>query len=128
MAQNNVTLTIQQLDATGTTVARRVFTSSDTAPTVGEWREGNLINNSLTSISLPVAQVRQVLIRNTHATATITVTWTPNGGASAVAGVIGPGDELSMWSQATGASYGISALSLQSSAASNTTFEMFLGG
>jgi hypothetical protein len=129
MAENNLTITMQQLDATLSVLAKQTFLASDTNPTVGDYRgAGNLVDNTLTTISLPITQPRQIMIRNTHVSAKITVTWTPNGVSSVVVGVIGPGDVIALWNQAAGTSYGISQLKLQSDTASNTTFQLFLGG
>lgn len=128
MAKNSLTTTIQQLDANGFVLSRRVTTSIDTAPIVGDFRGlGLLPTTGATTINLPTAQVRQILLTNTHASAKITVTWTPTTGASVVAGIIGPGDTIGLWNQATGATYGISALSLTSDT-TNATYELFLGG
>lgn len=128
MAQNILSVTLQQLDGTGATLARRVETITDSAPLVGDFRGlGLLPTTSLTAITLPTAQVRQLWLRNTHATAKVTVTWTPNGGASAVTLILGPNDAIGFWHQATSASYGISALSLTSDTL-NATYELFLGG
>lgn len=127
MAENTLTLTVQQFDDLDNTLARDVTTITDSAPDAGEYRRGILTTTSITAIGLPIAQVRQVRIVNTHASAKITVTWTPNGGASATIAVIGPGDGIALWSRTTGSSYGISALSLTADIA-NTTYSMFLGG
>lgn len=130
MAQNNLTYTLQQLDATGTILARRVQTISNTTITTGEWRVGNLPTNGATSISFTglVTQPLQLILKNTAASGTLTVTWTPNGGASATVIVLGPGDIISFWHTASGASFGISALSLQSSLSTGNSYEMFIGG
>ena len=128
MAKNILSTTIQQLDANGQSLSRRVTSVTDATPTVGDFRGlGLLTASGATSISLPITQVRQIQLRNTHASAKITVTWTPTTGASVVAGVLGPGDMIALWSQTTGSTYGISALSLNSDTA-NTTYEMFTGG
>lgn len=128
MAQNTITLSLLQLDANGLTEARRPWTITDSAPTVGEWLSGSLPDNTNETITLPIAQPRQLMLRNVHASATITVTWTPNGGASATVLVLGPGDVIAFWHSLTGASYGISALKLQSSVNTGTPFELFIGG
>lgn len=130
MAQNALTWTIQQLDGSGNTLARRVTTITDTAPTAGDYRgQGSLPDNGAHTITLPTAtSVRQFFIKNNHSSANITVTWTPQGGASAVALVIGPGATLGFWDPNTGSSYGITALSLTSSVNAATPYELFLGG
>lgn len=128
MAENTLSLSVQQFDDLDNTLARRVATVTDSSPSAGDFRgKGILTTTSITAIGLPIAQTRQVYVRNTHASAKITVTWTPNGGASATVAVIGPGDAIALWSQTTGSSYGISALSLTADIA-NTTYEIYLGG
>lgn len=124
---NTITSTIQELDAAGATLARRVAPASDTAATVGEFRSGNLIDTNQATISLPVAQVRQVWVRNIHASARITVVWTPNGGAQATIIVLGPNDQVMLWHTTTNAAYGISSLKLTSDTA-NAPYELYLGG
>ena len=125
---NKVSLTLEQLDATSATVTRRVFSVSDILPTVGEFRSGNLIDTSATTINLPIVQPRQILVRNTHASAKITVIWTPYGGASVTVTKLGPNAAIMLWDPTAAATtIGISALSLTSDT-SNTTFEVFLGG
>jgi hypothetical protein len=69
--------------------------------------------------------VNFVYIKNNHATNTVTVTWTPNGGASAVVQTLEPGSALILSQAVTAA--GITALSLQASGAS-TPVEYILVG
>lgn len=129
MSQNNLTTSLQQLDSNGITLVRDTETFSFTSPTIGEYRLGNLPDTSQATISFTglVTQVLQVLLKNTHASAKITVVWTPTGGASATALVIGPGDMIGFWHTNTGATYGVSSLKLTSDTA-NTTFRLYLGG
>ena len=124
---NTFTSTLQQLDANGQTLARRVASSSDTAGTVGEFRSGNLTDTNQATISLPVAQVRQVWVRNTDTAGNITVVWTPTTGAEVTAAVIGPQDQIMLWHTNTGATFGVSTLKLTASVA-NTTYELYVGG
>ncbi len=124
---NTFTANIQQLDTNGQTLARRVSPVSDNAATTGEFISGNLINTNLTAITLPVAQARQIWVHNTDSAATITVIWTPTTGASATVAVLGPNDQLMLWHTTTGATKGISALSLTASEA-NATYEVYVGG
>jgi carbohydrate-binding DOMON domain-containing protein len=77
------------------------------------------VPSSPTSITLPGSPVKIAYIQNNHATQTLTVTWTPNGGASAVIVTLQPGEFIVLGGQ-TGASGGITALSLQGSGASTT--------
>lgn len=126
--KNNLSLTLQQLDSNDTALARKVFTISDTTPTVGEWRSGVLIDTSQTTISLPLTQPRQVLFHNTHATAKITVVWTPFGGSEVTVSKLGPGGGIALWDPtAAGSLIGISTLKLTSDTI-NGTYELFIGG
>jgi hypothetical protein len=128
MADNVLSLSVQQFDDLDNTLARRVATVTDSSPSAGDFRgKGILTTTSITSIGLPIAQSRQVYVRNTHASAKITVTWTPTTGASATICVLGPGDAIALWSQTTGSTYGISALSLTADI-TNATYETFVGG
>lgn len=127
MSQNNITFSLQQLDANGETLARRTWTSSDAAPTVGEFRQGSLVDTAQATISLPATQIRQLALRNTHASATITAVWTPTTGSSGTVLVLGPNDTIAFVNENTGATYGLSSLKLTASA-SGTPYELFLGG
>jgi hypothetical protein len=83
------------------------------------------IPNSPTSIALPVSPTQVVYIKNTHATQTLTVTWTPQGGSSNPVVTLQPGAYILFGEPVAGG--GISALSLQGSAA-NTSVEYILVG
>lgn len=127
MSQNNLSITLHQLDGAGETLARRLASFSDAAPTAGEYRAGVLADTSEATITLPVAQVRQVYIANTHASAKITVKWTPNGGSKVTILILAPGDMIAFWNETTGTTVGVSTVSLTSDT-SSATYEMFLGG
>lgn len=118
---------IQELDVNGQTLARREISASDTSATAGEFNSGYLADTSQTTIGLPITQVRQLWLRNTHSSAKITVVWTPNGGASATVIILGPNDQCMFWHNNTGTSYGISSLKLTSDT-SAATYELFIGG
>lgn len=83
------------------------------------------VGTSPTSQTLPASPTNVVLIQNTHATQTLTVTWTPNGGASNPVITLEPGSLIAIVEAAGSA--GITALSLTGSG-SGTTFIMVLGG
>ena len=95
------------------------------AGTIAAVANGVLIPNSPTSITLPIAAVNFVYIKNNHATNTLTVTWTLNGGASEPVVTLEPGSAIILSESVTGA--GITALSLQASGA-NTPVEYILVG
>jgi hypothetical protein len=129
MAQNNLSTTITQLDVSNVTIARRIGSFSDTAPSVGEFISGILTGVGQVTVTFPtnITQLRQLYLKNTHVTATITVVWTPTTASEQTVAVLGPGDVIILWSQATGTTKGISTLKLTANT-SNTTYEMFLGG
>ena len=128
MAQNNLTLSYQILDNNGESIARRQLSVSDSAPTVGEAQRGYLVDTSEATISLPYSSIRQLIIFNTHPTAKITVKWTPNGGAQATVGIIGPGDVVGFWlKSALVTGLGITSLKLTSDTA-GATYEITFGG
>lgn len=128
MAQNNITHTLEQRDDNGGTLARRQFTISESDPDAGEFRAGVLTTTAEATITLPFATIRQVLVRNTHATATLLVKWTPNGGAEATVMTLGPGGTVTYWDDsAVATGLGITSLKLTASIA-NTTYELFIGG
>ncbi len=81
-----------------------------------------------TPISLATAICTQFYLKNIDPNGhTVTVTWTPQGGASAVVQTLLPGDLILFWSKPGGANNGITALSLTPSAAT-TLIEYFFGG
>jgi hypothetical protein len=75
---------------------------------------------TVTVQTLPGSPTKVAYIQNNHATQTLTVTWTPNGGSSAVAIILQPGEFIILGGQ-TGASGGVTALSLTGSGAGTTT-------
>lgn len=128
MSENNLSVTIQQLDSSKNTLARRVQTFTESAAVSGTFFAGRLTTTGATTITFPsnVTQVRQLALKNLHASGTITVIWTPTTGASATIAVLGAGAGLFLWDDNTHATAGISALSLTASIA-NTDYELFLG-
>ncbi len=78
------------------------------------------------AIALPIATVQFIYLKNTHASQTIAVSWTPTGGASAIVQTLRPGDWI-IFSASTGTGSGLTALSLNASGAA-TTCEYVLFG
>jgi len=85
------------------------------------------IGTSATAISLPIPLVQFVYVKNLHASNTVTVSWTPSGGASNPVIVLQPGSVIILLEANPVPGSGITALSLQASVA-NTPVEYILGG
>lgn len=117
---------IQATDSvTGSIAFKKLLSSLVTTGTVFSEAQNASVGNVLTAITLPVSPVQFLYLKNLHATQTITVTWTPTGGVSAIVQTLQPGSYLILGEAAVGG--GITALSLQGSGA-GTTYEMILGG
>jgi hypothetical protein len=105
--------------------------------TAFEETQGLVIGTTPVTITLPITPTQVVYIGNLHPTNTITVTWTPNGGTSAVVQTIGPVTQQANPQPATQGillinnnaigTTGITALSIVASAAF-TPIELMLGG
>lgn len=127
-AKHVLTFTLQQLDEDGETLARRQFSVEDDDITAGELRAGYLIDTSQATISVPVTQPRQLLLRNTSASQKITVVWTPYGGAEVTINKLGPGGTIALWDPTAAATgIGVSSLKLTGDVA-GATYELFIGG
>lgn len=128
-SQNNLSAVLNQQDINGVNILNRIIGATGYASgTVGQLTEGNLTGTGSVSQTLPKATILQYLIHNTHATASITVSWTPESATgSVIAGKVGPGGILALWQTVSGASGAITAVALQSDTA-NTTFQQFFGG
>lgn len=83
------------------------------------------ISTTPVAITLPTSPVLFLYIQNTHLTNTVTVTWTPNGGASNPSITLAPGSFIA-FSEAT-ATNGITALTVVGSATA-TTLRYILAG
>lgn len=121
---NRLLLTLQQQDLSGTPIVNRTIGFVTYNGVGGVFTNSILTSTGSTSITLPSTTMLQFYLRNTHATANITVTWTSSGGSSNVVKKVGPGGVLAFWE--TQAGDGITALALQSDTA-NATYESFLG-
>jgi hypothetical protein len=76
-------------------------------------------------VALPVSPVEFAYIKNTSATVACNVTWTVNGGSSAVVLKLDPGAFILFCENSTGS--GITALTL-TSASTNVAVQMILAG
>lgn len=124
---NTLVQRVLQADANGTEYVHKTVETAAPTMTNGGFESRTLTTTNLTAIALPATTVLQLVLTNTHASARITVTWTPTGGASAVTQVLGPGASVAFWHVTNTTGSGITALSVQASAV-NATFDMFLGG
>src|SRR6266853_256888 len=127
-SQNNLSLILNQQDSAGVNVLNRTVGAVTCAGVVGQWTDGILVTIATpVAITLPTAIVLQLFLKNTHATAVITVTWTPQGGAANISQKLGPGGVLLLWHTVTSATAGITTLTLNPDTG-NCTFDLFLGG
>lgn len=126
-SENDLTLNIVQRDTNDVNILNRTIGPVDYEGVAGEFHNGILIDTNSHSLDLPTTNILQFYFKNTHATAVITITGTPQGGASAVLKKVQPGGVFCAWDPVTSATAGYTALSLQSDVA-NATYEMFLGG
>jgi hypothetical protein len=110
----------------GTIALSKVLTALSTIATSFSEAQSLSIGTSPTSVTLPISPCTFAYIKNLHATQTVTVTWTPNGGASNVVLTLQPGAYIS-FGETVQALSGITALSVQASGAS-TPIEYVLGG
>lgn len=128
---NSLSLVLNQQDSAGANVLNRsIGAISYPSGIVGLFKKDKLLTTGATTQNIPagITDVLQWYIKNTHATAIITITATPTGGASAIIGKLGPGEvKVPCWAPAAGSGLGFTAISLQSDTA-GATFEQFIGG
>ena len=110
----------------GTIALSKVLTALVTPGTVFSEASGATVGTSPTALTIPVSPVTFLYIKNTHATQTLTVTWTPNGGASNAVITLQPGSFIAFGESVLGLS-GITALTVVGSGAS-TSYEFVFGG
>lgn len=79
------------------------------------------------ALSLPVTPVFCIYIKNLHATGTLTVKATPQGGAEATIIVLAPGAAFLVFSPANTALTGYTSIKVNSSVA-NSPFDCYIGG
>ncbi len=122
----SLTGSIKATDSVSGTIAlSKVLTALATVSTGFTEAQSLSIGNSATPLTLPGSPTTFVYIKNLHATQTLTVTWTPNGGASNVVLTLQPGAFIAFGEVVQGLS-GITALSVQASGAA-TPIEYVLG-
>ena len=127
---NALSFLLNQQDSNGVSILNRSIGAISYAGTGGQFTEGILLTTGATVINFPVGitNALQVYFKNTHATANITLNWTPLAATgSVVAQKLTPGSALAMWQAASGSSGGITALT-GTADVTNATFELYLGG
>ncbi len=92
---------------------------------ISEFGQNVLVGTSPLTISIPNGLAQFIYIKNTSTTASVLITWTPNAGASESICYLDPSALLIL--AETAATQGITALSLQATAAS-TPVEFILVG
>lgn len=96
--------------------------------TVAELTRYYALPGGTNALSLPKSPATQVYIKNIDAAKTVTVAWTPNGGASNNIILLNPGDQIILWCNPAGATTpGITAISFTPSVA-GCLIEFFFGG
>jgi hypothetical protein len=93
--------------------------------TIFDYAQGLSVGTSPTALSLPLSPAQFLYIKNLSTTATVTATWTPNGGSSAVVITLQPGSTIIYVE--TNATSGITALSVTASAATTPIEYIVLG-
>lgn len=96
-----------------------------TTGTVVAQGEGSVVGTSPVSLTMPNGAAQVVYIANTHATQTIAINWTPNGGSTAVGPVLQPGACVILIEP--NATSGFTAISVTGSGA-GTSYEYILVG
>jgi hypothetical protein len=93
--------------------------------TIFSYSQSQNVGTSPTTLTLPVSPTQFLYIKNLSTTATVTVTWTPDGGSSASIIVLQPGGMITYVESNT--TSGITALSVTASAASTPIEYILLG-
>jgi len=122
----SITGYVQVSDSTtGIVALKKLFASLTASGTAFTEGQSISVGTSPVTVSLPVSPAQFLYVKNLHATNTLTVTWTPNGGSTATILLLEPGSAILFCEAATGS--GITALSLTGSA-SATLCEYVVGG
>lgn len=124
---NKFTLTVVQLDADNVNILNRTVGPISYAGSVGVFAKGTLVDTNPATQTLPTPIALQYYLKNTHVSAVITVTMTPQGSTSEIVHQVQPGGIFAFHDPVTSATAGVTAISLTSDTA-NTTFEQFIGG
>jgi hypothetical protein len=93
--------------------------------TIFDYAQGLAIGTSPTALSLPLSPTQFLYVKNLSTTATVTVTWTPNGGSTAPIITLQPGATIIYVE--TNTTSGITALSVTASAVATPIEYILLG-
>lgn len=124
---NNLSLVLNQQDASGVNILQRTIGAVSYAGSVGEFIKGTLATSGAEAQTMPIANVLQFYIKNTSAVAKITITATVQGGAALVAARLTPGGTFVNWQSTSGATVGYTAITLTGDV-TGATYEAFYGG
>jgi hypothetical protein len=128
VSQNNLSLVLNQQDASGVNIVNRSIGAISYNGVAGKFDAITLAaDTNIHAFDLPCANVLQFYFKNTHATAVILLTMTYQGGAFVAVVKVQPGAVFCNWCASTSATAGFTAISYTSDTAS-ATVEMFLGG
>lgn len=120
-SSGNVTITDNQSGS----VSQIIPAQTSFVGSVSEYYPNLSIGTGTTNVALPINVIQFVYLKNLSQTATLTVSWTPNGGVSAVVITLRPGSFICFCENDAVA--GITALSLTASSGS-TPVQMVLAG
>jgi hypothetical protein len=118
----NITIT-DNIATTGS--LSKVLTALMNTGTTSEFVQSLILTAGANPITLPISPIQFLYLKNIHASNTVIVTWTPNGGASNVVLTLQPGSVIIFVE--TNATSGITALNLNASG-TPTQIEMILAG
>lgn len=110
---------------TGIIALQKQLTNLTTTGSVFSEASSISIGTTPVAIALPITPITFLYVKNLHATNTVTVTWTPQGGASATIQTLEPGSAILFSQNVAGA--GISALTVVANS-TNTQIEYIIGG
>lgn len=130
-SQNNLSLVINQQDVNGINILNRSIGAVSYAGAEGQFNVATLTTTGATAIPFPlgVTNALQVYVKNTHASAFITINATPlSATGSVIIAKLSPGAvSVPLWAAASGSSGGYSAITGTADTV-NATLEYFIGG
>jgi hypothetical protein len=128
LVQNNITLVVNQQDSSSVNIINRTIGAISYDGVAGEFEKKTLAaDTSIHTIDQPCTVALQFYFKNTHATATILLTGTIQGGATQSIARLPPGGVFVYWAPSTASTVGFTELRYTSDTASATA-EYFIGG